>query len=122
MALKSDYIILAAEVATAATRTAEPNQDPSARGVAIRVNIANRVAGSFTPSVEWRTVSGIFLPIWIAAAAIVTDGDFLYLLYPGVVGGSFLETIRITIPQHWRVVLTRNAGTADTLVEGASLN
>ena len=122
MALKRQLTLLALEVATAVDRTSETQLMNTERGIVIHVSLANIAAGSFTPRLEWATLGGDFLAIWTAAAALAANGNHIYQLYPGALGGDFIETVGISIPRIVRFVLARGAGTADTLVEADTLS
>ena len=117
----TSFAILASSVASAATRTSERILNEFARGVLIRLNVANVAGGgSFTPSIRVYMADGTAVTYWTAAAAVVGNGNTLYLLSNGnhTNIGALTEVEDIPLPLgHWDVVLTRNAGNADTLVD-----
>lgn len=110
--------LLAAETASAATRTsASQTTPPNAKGIILRVKTASGASTpSFTPKIQRKAVIGsdVWEDYWTAAAAITTDTTSLYILYPAASGGNVVEVDGVPIPHEWRLVLTRNSGNADT--------
>lgn len=110
---------------TTSTRTSSDIANASARGLMIRVNLANLSgAPTFTPTLDWKDNDSNYTMIWQAAAALNANGSFTYLLYPGAAAGSgaqFTGISGITIPRVFRLrlVYAGNGTTdkADTTVE-----
>ncbi len=120
--------ILASQTATNATRNSGDLNNIAGLGLLLRCRVS-AMAGTptFTPSIDWKTPSGNYSTIWTAAAAINTNTNTLYSIYPGIgaVNGSFTEIAGVHIPRTLRVNLTY-AGTpasdkATTFVEGEIL-
>lgn len=117
-----DNTALALLAATNATRTSADQTNYNARGLILRVNIANLAnVPTFTPRIERKAPNGAYITIWQAAAALNANGDAQYVVYPGASGGNVTEVDGIPVPRLWRVVLayTGNGTTdaADTLVD-----
>lgn len=110
-----DFVVLASQVGSVATRTSADFTNYNDRGVMVHVNIAS-LAGTptFTPALQMKFVGGTYVTIWTAAVAIVANGDKTYLIYPNATSTVVTEAVNLSLPRVFRVVLTYTGnGTTD---------
>lgn len=113
MILKDQLEVLEAEADSDVTRTSVAISRQQ-RGMLLTVKTANEAGTvSFTPSLQMKTLIGDWVTIWTAAAAIVANGQYHYVFYPGTAVAGYTEYVDTVLPFTWRVVLTY-AGTPGT--------
>jgi hypothetical protein len=85
------------------------------------VNMTTVGTGSVTPKIgALNPVDGTTLiPIWTAAAAVTTNVQTAYLLYPGCVtnvaaSSGLLETFNCALPRTLRITITANNANSAT--------
>jgi len=110
----NDEKILLASAARIATPTISPQANNSHRGMILVVNVTARgVATTLTPGLQLRDpVSGEYVTIWTAAAAINTaNATVAYLFYPSPLADAaclYTEAVDMAIPTQWRAVMTHS--------------
>jgi len=115
----NDELALLASAARTATTNSEPQANNSHRGMILVVNVTARAAATtLTPALQLRDlVSGEYVTIWTAAAAINTgDATVAYLFYPSPntdAASLYTEAVDMVIPTRWRAVMTH--GDADSI-------
>lgn len=112
-----------ASAARTTTQTGSDRTSFDASGALLWVTITNAGTGNITPSLQFKDpVSGDYKTVWAAAAALVANGDAVYLLDPG--GGtvsSFTESVRLQLARTYRWVITANNGNPITYSVGEVL-
>ena len=102
-------VILASAARTAAINSSDIT-NYNAKYLTLFVNItAVTSSPALTISVEWKdSISDTYEPIFTAAAATSSTGEFIYQLGPGLVagtGGGYDDTEAIIIPRTFRVAV-----------------
>ena len=111
-----DFILLASAARTAETDSADQT-NINARGVTIVVKTTAETATAvITPNVLMKdSITGDYVIIWTAAAAISTLTTNIYQLYPGILAADFngTEAINIALPRTW--IFRMTVGDADSM-------
>ena len=106
------------------TLTSGEQRTPDGKGLILGVKVADLVTTpTFTPKIQTKGASGTWIDYWTAAAAISTNSDHIYLLYPSLtLGGDAEEKVNLPCPFAWRVVVTfGGTGTATVEVDAQVL-
>jgi hypothetical protein len=109
--------------ASRSVTTNSPDQvNYNGKRLALIVDVSVPGTGSITPGLHVKDpVSGNYVTIWTAAAAITTQVTRAYLFEPGCSGGSWTEILGFAIPRTFRAVITANNGNAITYSVAAAI-
>jgi hypothetical protein len=122
-----DNIICVAAAAYTSTQTQADQTNPTAKGIMIVVNVTSAGTGSITPEIDVKDpVSSAYVSIMTASAAIVANGTYTYLVYPGAAStagtnNGLTQTSQNVLTRTWRVKVTANNANSVTYSVGAML-
>lgn len=92
------------------TQTGSDRTNYNGSGLILFVSITSAGTGSITPSLQIKdSVSSDYKTIWTAAAALIANGDAVYIFYPGEATlGAFTEALQMHPSRTYRWIITAN--------------
>src|SRR5438128_1148535 len=100
--------LLEAVAATATNDSTDQVASNTPIGLLLCVSVTAIGTDSITPSIQAR-IGGIYKTIWTAAAALVANGDNLYMICPRALDAiSYKEKVLGQLPRNWRLRMVAN--------------
>jgi hypothetical protein len=118
----AEYTLLASASRAATVQSADQT-NYNGRRLLLIVNVSVVGTGSITPSLQFKDpISGNYVTVWTAAAAIVTGTTFAYVFADGAAGGTATEKLAFGLfARTWRLVITHNNANAITYSVSATV-
>lgn len=114
--------LLASAARTTTTNSADQT-NYNWHGLLLTVDVTSAGTGSITPSIQVKdSISGNYKTIWTAAAALTTNGTYVYALAPNSASAaSYTEIAQLLIGRTWRLAMTANNANSVTYSASADM-
>jgi len=119
--------VLALALLTSSARTTTTNSSDQTNynwhGLLLTVDVTSAGTGSITPSIQIKdSISVNYKTIWTAAAALTTNGTYVYTLaVPKPDAASYTEVVGLLVGRTWRLAMVANNANSVTYSVSADM-